>query len=439
MLRNRLCAVGLIVTLMLLIVPLTVSATAGVADDTATPPTAETIGPNLLSNPGLEGHYNQQCSQKVDAPWVPAPTPCDPANYDFVNRTLWATAQVPQGWAAWWRVPNDNQNAPDYFTTFPAYCDDKKVKTPSDCLPWHNPEFRDTKGGPQETGPSRRMEGENSQKYFTFYTVHDAGLYQIVGGIKPGTLLRFSAYMMAWSSTENDPFKSTGQQSMGMRVGIDPFGGNNPWSPNIVWSPVQESWDVFSQFTVEAVAKNGLVSVWTRSQPVYAIMHNDVYVDATSLNVVNGKATPKAAAPKTTTRVITTTKVITSTTGVTSTVITTKTVTVPAAIAVTTAATVKQVVTSTKVVTSSTGVTSTVITTKTVTVPATKPSTTITPTKPVSGTQPMPAAGNYTVARGDTIIAIARRFGILPWWKLGELNGLTEPYKLEVGQVLKLK
>ncbi|MBI5567797.1 MAG: LysM peptidoglycan-binding domain-containing protein [Chloroflexi bacterium] len=41
--------------------------------------------------------------------------------------------------------------------------------------------------------------------------------------------------------------------------------------------------------------------------------------------------------------------------------------------------------------------------------------------------------------RGDTLISIARRFGITPWWKLGEINGLKEPYKIEVGQVLKLK
>lgn len=412
MLRNRLFAVVLIVTLMLLIVPLTVSATsgvaaAGVADEKANPPAAESIGPNLLSNPGLEGSYRQQCSLMTDAPWVPAPTPCDPANYDYASRILWATAQVPDGWAAWWRVPNDNQKDPNYFNTFPAYCHAERATTPSDCVPWHNPEFRDTKGGPQETGPSRRMEGENSQKYFTFYTIHDAGLYQIVGGIKPGDRLRFSAYMMAWSSTDNDPYKSAGQQSMGMKVGIDPFGGNNPWSPNIVWSPVMESWDVFSQFTVEAVAKNSIVSVWTRSQPVYSIEHNDVYVDATSLNVVAPAKVVKPA-PRTTTRVITTTRVVTSTTGVTSTVITTRTVTVP-------------------------------VTTVTKPVTTTKPSTTVTTTRPVSGTQPIPAAGTYIVVRGDSLIAIARRFGITPWWKLGEINGLTEPYKIEVGQVLKLK
>ena len=400
--RNRLIAVTLIAALMLLIVPLTVSATAGLADDKQTPASAETLGPNLLSNPGLEGQYLQQCSLRTDPPWVPAPTPCDPNDYDYVSRALWATAQVPVGWAAWWRVPNDDQHDPNYFNTFPAYCDWNKRATPPDCRPWHNPEFRDTKGGPQETGPSRRMEGENSQKYFTFHTIHDAGLYQIVGnGFKKGDRLRFSIYMMAWSSTENDPFKSVGQQTMGMQVGIDPYGGNNPWSPSIVWSPVQESWDKFSQFTVEAVAQGNLVSVWTRSQPTYAIAHNDVYVDAGSLNVISGSAAPKTAAPKTTT----TTKVVTST----------------------------------KVVTGTNGVTRTVIVTNTVTVPAVKPTTSVTSTKPVSGTQPMPASGTYTVVRGDTLIAIARRFGITPWWRLGELNNLKEPYKIEVGQILKLK
>lgn len=449
--RNRLIAVILITALMLLIVPLAVSASAVVADDTPAPQPAEAVGPNLLSNPGLEGHYNQQCSQKSDPPWVPAPTPCDPSDYDYANRTLWATAQVPTGWAAWWRVPNANRNDPNYFNSFPDFCDANKASTPAGCLPWHNPEFRDTMGGPQETGPARRMEGENSQKYFTFYSVHDAGLYQIVGsGFKKGDRLRFSAYMMAWSSTDNDPFHSVGQSSMGMQVGIDPYGGNNPWSPAIVWSPVQESWDVFSQFSVEAVAQGNLVSVWTRSRPTFAIQHNDVYVDATSLNVVAAaKPAPRPVTtrPVTSTKVVTSTRVTTRTVGtriITSTAQVTSTVVVTRYVAITTPAstalaTTKQVVTSTKVVTGTNGITRTVVVTNTITVPASKPSTTVTTTKPVSGTQSIPASGTYTVVRGDTLIAIARRFGITPWWKLGELNGLKEPYKIEVGQVLKLK
>ena len=440
--RNRLIAVTLIAAVMLMVVPL-IALAAPQADDKASPAPAETVGPNLLSNPGLEGHYNQQCSQRSDPPWVPAPTACDPAKYDYANRILWATAQVPQGWAAWWRVPNANRNDPNYFNSFPDFCDGDKNSTPAGCLPWHNPEFRDTMGGPQETGPSRRMEGENSQKYFTFYTVHEAGLYQIIAsGFKPGDRLRFSAYMMAWSSTENDPFHSVGQSSMGMRVGIDPTGGNNPWSPNIVWSPVQESFDKFSQFTrgSRGAGQHGVgldaLAARVRYSAQRRVCRCDQFERGRVRAACGGQARlgqlcddhqncyynqSDSRAPVGT-RIVTTTMIVTST---------------HSECRVTTS----QIVTSSKVITSSTGVTSTVITTRTVTVPVAtpKPSATVTPTKPLSGTQPMPASGTYTVVRGDTLIAIARRFGITPWWRLGEINGLTKPYKVSVGQVLKLK
>jgi LysM repeat protein len=277
-------------------------------------------------------------------------------------------------------------------------------------VPWHNPEFRDTAGGPQETGPERKIEGDNSQKYFTYYTIHEAGLYQQVGGVNPGDKLRFSVWMEAWSNAANDPFRSAGQQTMGMQAGIDPTGGNDPWSPNIVWSPVQESYDKFSQFVVEAVAKNNVVSVWTRSRPVYALQHNDVYVDEASLHVVTGGAAPKAkAAPaKTTktTKIITSTKVITSASGITSTVVVSKSVVVTAP-----AATTKPV--------------SGTVATKA-------------PTTPVTGTLPIPASGTYTVVKGDSLSKIARRFGV-PLATLIALNNSTDPNRIEAGMILKLK
>ena len=398
---KRIVAVLILTAAFLTVLPLSALALSGQAD---TPPPPQTLGPNLLTNPGLEGHYNQQCSRRGDPPWVTVA--CDPTNYDFVNLNLWATAQVPDGWHAWWRVPNDNQRDPNYFNTNPNYCDFTKKETPSDCVPWHNPEFRDTAGGPQDTGPERKMEGENSQKYFTYYTIHEAGLYQQVGGVKPGDLLRFSAYMEAWSNQANDPFHSVGQQSMGMQVGIDPTGGNNPWSSNIVWSPVQESFDKFSQFVVEAVAKNNVVSVWTRSHPVFAIQHNDVYVDGASLNVVTSAPAPKPtrAVPARTTKIITSTKVITSASGITSTVIVSKSVPVSVTPA-----------TSTKPVSGTVGATT-----------------------PVSGTLPIPASGTYTVVTGDSLSKIARRFGV-PLATLIALNNITDPDRIEVGQVLKLK
>jgi len=244
-------------------------------------PWSEQVGPNLLVNGGLEGKYVMQCSAANGAPWVAVPCG-DPI--DFGVTFLWQTAQVPVGWVAWWQPPYTDEQDPNYYNSFPYRCG---PTAPPGCAAWHNPEYRDTAGGPQ-TPPSRKVAGDNSQKYFTFYSIHEAGLYQTVGGLRPGQRLRFSVYMEAWSNQENDPNVSAGQPTMGMKVGIDPFGGNNPWSPNIVWSPVKEAFDRFELFTVDAVAQSDRVTVFTRSRPYFALQHNDVYVDEASLVVVGG-------------------------------------------------------------------------------------------------------------------------------------------------------
>src|SRR3989304_2227832 len=125
--RSRLLSVLVLVAVMFSLGPLTVSATTGTTDQPAA------VGPNLLNNPGMEGKYIQQCSVKGGAPWVQVP--CDPGNYDIHTTDLWATAQVPVGWSAWWRVPNDNQKDPNYFNSYPAYCDTTKPYTPPNCVP----------------------------------------------------------------------------------------------------------------------------------------------------------------------------------------------------------------------------------------------------------------------------------------------------------------
>jgi LysM repeat protein len=412
MLHKRLLAVLLAAAAFLAVLPLTGAlASSSAADDV--PPAA--LGPNLLTNPGMEGQYVKQCSLRNGSHWVQVPCP---ANYDAEAATYiqWETTQVPYGWSAWWRQPNNNFDDPNYFNSYPHFCPDWK-RTPTDCVPWHNPEYRDTLGGPQETGPSRKVAGDNSQKYFTFYSIHEAGLYQVVGGVKPGDRLRFSVFMEGWSTGGNDPSKSDLNQHMNLQVGIDPTGGNDPWSPNIIWTAPAESFDKFTQFVVEAEAKNNVVSVWTKSRPQYALQHVDVYADEASLNVVqDGKAAKIAPRPPArTTRVITTTKIITGANGITSTVVTTRTVVV-------TPVPTKPVTTTKPITTTKTPV-------------STKP---VTSSQPVSGTLPIPASGTYTVVKGDSLSKIARRFGV-PLATLIALNNIKDPNRIEPGIVLKLR
>ena len=418
---KRFFAALILAVAFLAILPLSGAFAASAADDTSQP-AAEVIGPNLLNNPGMDGKYVKQCSLRNGPAWVQVPCPTD-YNSEVSVIKQWETTQVPMGWSAWWRQPNNNFDDPNYFITWPAYCPERK-STPADCIAHHNPEYRDTLGGPQDTGPSRKVAGDNSQKYFTFYSIHEAGIYQVVSGVKPGDRLRFSVYMEGWSNGANDPFHSDFNQHMNFQVGIDPTGGNNPWSPTVIWTAPAESFDKFTLFSVEAVAKNNIVSVWTKSAPELALQHVDVYVDEASLNVVQPARVVSTAIRSTrivtSTRIITSTRLITGTDGIVYTALITQSVIYTRTISVYTT----PIVTSTRPLTA---------TTSTGTVTST------TSTKYVSGTLPIPASGIYTVVRGDTLIAIARRFGILPWWRLAELNNIQPPYGVDVGQVLKLK
>jgi LysM repeat protein len=56
---------------------------------------------------------------------------------------------------------------------------------------------------------------------------------------------------------------------------------------------------------------------------------------------------------------------------------------------------------------------------------------------PATPAQPAPASQSYTVRRGDTLSAIARRYGISTW-TLAQTNGIRNPSFIYVGQVLRI-
>lgn len=262
---------------------------------TPTPVTVP-LGQNLLKNPGFEGSWFNPCSWKGDLPWNHIS--CTPWYKELMVR--WDTVYTPQDWTAWWQPPITDTARSDFYT-YPNRC---PAGAPETCVVWHNPEY----GGTDwiRVGPPRIHSGKNSLKYFTFWSVHEAGVFQTVEGITPGTQLRFSAYMHAWSATEDangnepSPFKSEGQTSMHMKIGIDPTGGRNPWSADIVWSLERDSYDQFSYHQITAVAATDKVTVFTYSRPEKAMKHNDVHVDDLELVAVSipgGSAAPTQPPP----------------------------------------------------------------------------------------------------------------------------------------------
>ncbi|MBI3241471.1 MAG: LysM peptidoglycan-binding domain-containing protein [Chloroflexi bacterium] len=218
--------------------------------------------PNLLTNPGFESPYFQQCCHTEPS---------------FDPNAPYAEVQVANGWKAYWVEP-------DSSPAFKSYCD-YNVE-PVTCQPYHRPEFRDL-----GTAPERIHGGANAQKYFTFYSTHLAGLYQQVTGVIPGQTYRFTIYVQAWSTDSSVPGASSfGEQAMGLQMGIDPNGGTDPFSANIVWSQTYNPLDIWQQLGVDVAAKSSTITVFTRSWPRLALRHVDIYLDDASLTALGGEA-----------------------------------------------------------------------------------------------------------------------------------------------------
>ncbi len=178
---------------------------------------------------------------------------------------------------------------------------------------WAQPEGRDA----WDRNPDRMRSGAKGYILFTFHKSHDAGLYQQVS-VAPGTRLRFSAWVHAWSNHADPnrpgdfPHPDDAQWSEGAGydhvawpegsqpptgdpqndartnftfwVGIDPTGGINPFAGSVVWS---QGWHIYNGFVqevaVDAVAQANTVTVFTRARAKWPFKHNDAYWDDAQL------------------------------------------------------------------------------------------------------------------------------------------------------------
>jgi LysM repeat protein len=201
--------------------------------------------------------------------------------------------KIASGWRAWYIEANRIQS----YVKRPSNCD-----TSDPTCYWARPEFN---SADFDAFPNRVHNGFKAQKYFTYGRMHEAGLYQQAVGIQPGATLRFSIYMQAWqcSKLENcgeNGIRSDAPAEMHLRVGIDPYGGSDPFSANVIWSPEKPAFDRWVQFSVQAQAKGSAVTVFTHSRADWdwPRTNNDVYLDDASLTVVDeGTAQPGTMQP----------------------------------------------------------------------------------------------------------------------------------------------
>jgi hypothetical protein len=146
---------------------------------------------------------------------------------------------------------------------------------------------------------SRRVRsGEHAAQWFNNYAVHTGGIYQRVTGLQPGSTLTLSGYVQAFSSGKDDFSRSDGRYRM--RIGIDPYGGMDPESADVVWSDggnAVQPYDAYMLITVTTMARSDRATVWVWGQAEWALKHNDAYVDDVALVASGGGAPPPTPGP----------------------------------------------------------------------------------------------------------------------------------------------
>ena len=174
----------------------------------------------------------------------------------------------PTGWTAFWREGDDcdgQLSGRPEVNVFEAYIDPLRVRS-----------------------------GGTSARLFTFFRCHRMGLMQTVTGLDSG-YYEFSAWVQAWYSQcstqpyapplEADCVTPIGWAHMRVKVGIDPYGGEDPWFPTVRWSDWAEPYGEYMELrTAPALVHlDGRATVFIYSESTHALKHEDLYVDDAGL------------------------------------------------------------------------------------------------------------------------------------------------------------
>ncbi|MBN1876763.1 MAG: LysM peptidoglycan-binding domain-containing protein [Anaerolineae bacterium] len=257
--RNRFKLMGVLLVLVLTMLPMG----ATYASQTSRPVQQE-VGTNLLVNPGFEG-----IGRSIDN---------GSPNYSNWTRDTFTGVPygeifTPQGWVTWWQEGD--------------------FKRP-ECKVIPNE-------APFNVEPYRVYDGYYSGMCFTFFGKQNAGYYQVVQNLSPGALVEGSFYAHAWACGEDsNGAKSCGEPySFYFQVGIDPNGGTDPFSGNIVWSAPAYHYDEFGYVgPVQAtVGGSGVVTFFMRAYGKWQLKHNDAYWDNASLVLKTQGEAPTATPP----------------------------------------------------------------------------------------------------------------------------------------------
>ena len=179
---------------------------------------------------------------------------------DFVELTGAEPRKVAESWTPW-HVPAS--------ATSPSFAN-------------HDPNYD------EETDRIRLDEEGKAQRYFTLFATHQGGIYQEVDSLTSGTTYRFSIYAYVWSSSFEDTETSEDPGDVVVRVGIDPDGGTDGASQDIIWSTAATFfYDAYRQYAVIATAQSSTITVFVESTVGEPRANNYIYLDDAVLEVAS--------------------------------------------------------------------------------------------------------------------------------------------------------
>jgi len=141
-------------------------------------------------------------------------------------------------------------------------------------------------------GIPRIRSGSDSQVYFSFFETHDAGIFQQVSDITPGTELRFSIFAYVLSTQQNDLNISEFPGGVAVRVGVDPTGGTDPLASTVQYSEAAIFYDAFRQYSTIVEAQSDTVTVFIRSTISDPVQFTYIYLDDAVLEITPDSQPP---------------------------------------------------------------------------------------------------------------------------------------------------
>jgi hypothetical protein len=130
-------------------------------------------------------------------------------------------------------------------------------------------------------GLNYRLEGNYAQNMWSAYKF-DAGIYQRVTGLITGTVYAFDVPLVTYW---RGPGYRISDGIMKKWVGIDPYGGTDPTSPNVIWSDVNSKDKAWIYMDIAARAESDAMTFFVRIQAPENDSYNHydldmVYIDA---------------------------------------------------------------------------------------------------------------------------------------------------------------